>query len=57
MAEQQEQFANVFRNMGEQVAGLSTAVGAQGVAKLSVSLRGTVNNLRTGLKVLRNMLF
>ena len=34
MAEQQAQFANLFRFMGEQMAGLSTAVGAQGVAKI-----------------------
>ena len=34
MAEQQAQFDNLIRNMGEQVAGLLTAVGAQGVAKI-----------------------
>lgn len=50
MAEQQAQFANLFRNMGEQVAGLSTAVGAQGVAKIIRPFEGDGKQFKDWIK-------
>ena len=54
MAEQQQQqqiqFANLLENLGEQMAGLSTTMGAQGVAKIITPFDGDGKNFKEWIK-------
>lgn len=53
MAEQAH-FIAALKKVGDQMTGLFTTMGAQGMAKINLS-RETIKSIKNGLKVLRNI--
>ena len=53
MAEQRE-FVHMFRTMGEQIQGLTTTVGAQGIAKVIQPFDGDCKQFIQWVKIIEN---
>ena len=54
---EQAQFIAALKNMGDQMTGLTTTMGAQGVAKIMKPFEGNPKEFKEWIKSIKNMAF